>query len=250
MKQIGVVGRTGAGKSSLLVSMLRLAKTSGKMILDGVDMTKLSLEATRKHFSVIPQEPVIFGTTLRKNLDPFNMYNDTEIWLALERTQLSSKFSKDTENLDLEITESGANLSYGEKQLVCLARALLKRSKILVLDEATANVDEQTDEIIQKVLREAFRECTVITIAHRLNTIMNCNRVLVIGDCKIMEDGDPLNLLKINSEFRRLAEYTGSSNVDKLIKMGEELRDDNGPELLKDSICNSQNTEVVDVTIL
>ncbi|CAD5125739.1 DgyrCDS13948 [Dimorphilus gyrociliatus] len=249
-EKIGVVGRTGAGKSSLLVAMLRLAKTSGKMILDGIDMTKLCLEATRKHFSVIPQDPVIFGTTLRKNLDPFNEHKDTDIWLALERTQLSPKFVKGVEGLNVELTESGANLSYGEKQLVCLARALLKKTKILILDEATANVDEETDEIIQKVLRDAFYQCTVITIAHRLNTIVNCGRVLVIGNGKIIEDGDPLNLLKINSEFRRLAEYDGSSNVDKLLKMGEELRNDNGTELLKDSISNNHNSDVVDDTIL
>lgn len=155
---------------------------------------------------VIPQDPVIFIGTIRSNLDPFNTYSDAQIWKVLKEIQLFQKIKESCEQLDFPISENGNNLSCGEKQLICLGRALLKNPKVLVMDEATANIDKQTDEIVQNVIKENFKESTKIVIAHRLNTIIDADRVIVLDKGQIKEEGNPKDLLNNpNSFFYKIA---------------------------------------------
>ena len=165
-EKIGIIGRTGAGKSSMISALFRIREPqTGKIELDG--KTDLSLFETRKNLSIIPQEPIIFSDTVRGNLDPFSGYEENLVWDALESVGLKQKFKDSGKGLDFELDESGTNLSVGEKQLLCLARAILKKSKILLIDEATANVDLQTDAFIQEQIKSLFKDATVLTVAHR-----------------------------------------------------------------------------------
>ncbi|OQS07972.1 ATP-binding Cassette (ABC) Superfamily [Thraustotheca clavata] len=199
-EKIGVVGRTGAGKSSLVVALMRLVDIqSGSIHLDGIDISSIGLHDLRQHIAIIPQDPVLFSGTIRFNLDPFHLHSDDELWQAIHRAQLSLS------SLDDPVDERGNNLSLGERQLVCIARALVKRAKIILMDEATASIDPTTDRRVQHAIRDAFASCTCLTIAHRLNTIMDADRVLVLDRGSAIEFDSPSILLKRrNSIFASL----------------------------------------------
>jgi len=207
MEKVGIAGRTGAGKSSLTLALFRLIEPAdGQIVIDGVDITKIGLHELRRKITIIPQDPVLFSGTLRINLDPFNQYDDAKIWSALQMSHLSNFVSNLPSKLEHKVAEGGENLSVGQRQLICLARALLRKSKVLVMDEATAGVDMETDDLIQKTIRSEFKDCTILTIAHRLNTIMDNDRVMVLSDGHIVEFDAPANLLaKTTSVFYGMA---------------------------------------------
>ncbi|XP_066998976.2 ATP-binding cassette sub-family C member 4 isoform X2 [Anabrus simplex] len=216
--KVGVVGRTGAGKSSLLSVLFRLANVEGTVLIDDVDTGTIGLHDLRKRISIIPQEPVLFSATMRYNLDPFNEFEDATLWDALEEVKLKEA----VESLDWQLSEGGSNLSIGQRQLVCLARAILRNNHILVLDEATANVDPGTDQLIQETIRRKFKNCTVITIAHRLNTIIDSDRVLVMDAGTVVEYDHPYKLLlDQNGHFFRMVHETGNSMAEFLMTAAE-----------------------------
>jgi len=202
-EKIGVCGRTGAGKSSLGLVLFRVMEAEeGSVVIDGENIAQLGLQRLRSRLTIIPQDPVLFSSSLRFNLDPANIYSDNEIKRCLQLAGLSTQ----AEDLDSQVQERGENFSVGQRQLICLARALLRSSKLLLLDEATAAVDLETDDVVQKTIREQFSSCTVLTIAHRLNTIMDSDRVMVLDKGKVMEFDSPSALLKDqNSMFYSLA---------------------------------------------
>ncbi|UJR31956.1 hypothetical protein I4U23_019429 [Adineta vaga] len=218
-EKIGIVGRTGAGKSSLIQTLFRMGTlVHGHIIIDDIDIETIGLDDLRRRISIIPQDPVLFTGTMRSNLDQFGDYSDAEIWYALEQVQLK-KVVNDvmTNGLHSMVSEGGSNLSVGQKQLVCLARAILKKSKILVIDEATANVDNATDELIQRSIREQFKKCTVLTVAHRLRTVIDSDRILVLGNGGVLEFDTPDVLLSNNeSHFATLVEQTGVTEAEHL----------------------------------
>ncbi|XP_062616989.1 ATP-binding cassette sub-family C member 4-like isoform X2 [Saccostrea cucullata] len=221
-EKIGIVGRTGAGKSSLLAALLRLAEPTGEILIDDVNVLKIGLHELRSKISVIPQDPILFSGTLRKNLDPFEEYTDDQLWDSLEQVQLKNKVQSESEGLYMEMTESGQNLSVGQRQLVCLARAVLRQNKILVLDEATANVDHNTDTLIQETIRTRFMKCTVLTVAHRIHTIMDSDRVMVLEHGKLVEFDTPYKLLQIKDGFfTNLVQQTGKAQAKHLLTLAE-----------------------------
>ncbi|EAS00380.2 ABC transporter C family protein (macronuclear) [Tetrahymena thermophila SB210] len=212
-EKIGVVGRTGAGKSTITLSLLRIIEAfKGKITIDGVDISQIRLDQLRHKITIILQDPILFDGTLRDNIDPLNRFKDEEIIQTLEKCQLS-KLTQSEKGLNTYINEGGDNLSVGEKQLVCIARALLKKSKIVLIDEATANIDIQTDHLIQQTISNVFKDCTVLTIAHRLNTILNSDRILVLSQGRIEEFDSPANLIKNpNSHFYSLYQESVKEN--------------------------------------
>ncbi|KAM9598634.1 multidrug resistance-associated protein 1 isoform 3-T3 [Morphnus guianensis] len=209
-EKIGITGRTGAGKSTLAVGLLRLVEAAeGAILIDGLDIAQLGLHDLRTMITVIPQDPVLFSGSLRMNLDPLNQYTDADIWTALELTQLKNFVADLPDQLEYKCTDQGENLSTGQKQLVCLARALLRKAKILILDEATAAVDLETDLQIQSTLRTQFKDSTVLTIAHRINTVMDCDRILVLENGRIAEFDTLEHLIAQKGLFYRLMEESG-----------------------------------------
>ncbi|XP_042421454.1 ABC transporter C family member 2-like isoform X2 [Zingiber officinale] len=217
-EKIGIAGRTGAGKSSMLNALFRIVELErGQIFIDDYDVSKFGLWDLRKVLGIIPQSPVLFSGTVRFNLDPFNEHNDAVLWEALERANLKDVIQRNQLGLDAGVSEAGENFSVGQRQLLSLARALLRRSKILVLDEATAAVDVRTDALIQKTIREEFKSCTMLIIAHRLNTIIDCDRLLLLSAGKVLEFDTPENLLLDDrSAFSKMLQSTGSANAQYL----------------------------------
>uniref|UniRef100_A0A5F4W7H5 Multidrug resistance-associated protein 4 n=1 Tax=Callithrix jacchus TaxID=9483 RepID=A0A5F4W7H5_CALJA len=223
-EKVGIVGRTGAGKSSLISALFRLSEPEGKIWIDKILTTEIGLHDLRKKMSIIPQEPVLFTGTMRKNLDPFDEHTDEELWNALQEVQLKETIEDLPGKMDTELAESGSNFSVGQRQLVCLARAILRKNKILIIDEATANVDPRTDELIQKKIREKFAHCTVLTIAHRLNTIIDSDKIMVLDSGRLKEYDEPYVLLQ-NKEslFYKMVQQLGKAEAAALTETAKQV---------------------------
>jgi ABC-type multidrug transport system fused ATPase/permease subunit len=210
-EKVGIVGRTGAGKSSLTMALFRIIEAAGgKILIDGIDIATLGLHDLRSRITIIPQEPVLFTGTLRLNLDPFSESDDPALWTALELSHLKEFVAALPEKLEYYVAEGGENLSVGQRQLLCLARALLRKTKVLVLDEATSAIDQETESIILETIRTEFRGSTILTIAHRLNTILDSTRILVLDKGRVAEFAPPEELLADkNSAFYGMAKDAG-----------------------------------------
>eukprot|EP01017_Pseudomicrothorax_dubius_P015506 TRINITY_DN1785_c0_g1_i2.p1 TRINITY_DN1785_c0_g1~~TRINITY_DN1785_c0_g1_i2.p1 ORF type:complete len:266 (+),score=65.05 TRINITY_DN1785_c0_g1_i2:64-861(+) len=194
-EHIGIVGRTGSGKSTLFLGLLRVLEAeTGTILFDGVDISKIGLDDLRRRVTLIPQDAYLFEGTLRENLDPTSSSDDQSLTEALQKVSLYSLFAT-RGGLDAQISENGDNISVGERQLLTIARALLKKSRLVLMDEATAAIDIVTESTIQRVLKEAFAGCTILTIAHRLNTVAHSDRVLVLEEGRIVEFASPAELL-------------------------------------------------------
>ncbi|XP_033333867.2 putative multidrug resistance-associated protein lethal(2)03659 [Megalopta genalis] len=218
-EKVGVVGRTGAGKTSLISALFRLAYIEGEILIDDIATHTVALQDFRSKISIIPQEPVLFSGSLRRNLDPFDEYSDTVLWEALEQVELKETISDMAAGLNTKVAEDGSNFSVGQRQLLCLVRALIRNNKIMVLDEATANVDPQTDSLIQQTIRKKFMDCTVFTIAHRLNTIMDSDKILVIDRGRLVEFDHPHVLLQKKGYFYDMVQKTGTAMANSLTEV-------------------------------
>lgn len=230
-EKVGILGRTGSGKSTLALSFFRFVEpTEGRILIDYVDISKIGLTDLRSKLTIIPQDPTILSGTLRSTLDVFGEYEDAEIYEALKRVHLiPSEDEPDNpdginvnafRNLDSHVSEGGENFSTGEKQLLCMARAILKRTKVLLMDEATASVDYATDELIGKTIRHEFASSTILTIAHRLRTIIDYDRVMLLDEGRIVEFDKPAKLLQdTSSKFHALCKATGKNELAVLKKM-------------------------------
>lgn len=224
--KVGLVGRTGAGKSSVMAALFRLYELEGGTIyVDGVDTTDVPLPRLRSAFAVIPQSPILFTGSIRFNVDPNGMRSDEEVWLALRKVSLEEKVKGLAGQLNHAVTEDGGNLSQGQCQLVCIARALLVDRKILLCDEATSSVDGVTDAAIQQILRSQFGERTVLTIAHRLQTIAHCDLVAVLDQGVVVEQGAPMELLS-RRPVSRFAGMAGTeiANIREVARQAVEER--------------------------
>lgn len=216
--RIGVVGRTGGGKSTLVQSLLRLLEAeSGQIMIDGVDISTLGLHKLRCKVSVIPQSPILYGgCSLRDNLDPFHAHTDEQIKSALLDSHMLNAVTSLSHGLDTTVAEGGLNFSVGQRQLLCLARAILRRNKLLVLDEPTANVDSRTDELLQEAISKSFADATIIAVAHRLDTVIDYDKILVLGDGRVLEYGSPHELIERNGAFASMVNDTGEEMATTL----------------------------------
>ncbi|ERN18209.1 hypothetical protein AMTR_s00705p00001490, partial [Amborella trichopoda] len=212
----GIVGRTGSGKSTLIQVLFRIVDpVGGQILMDGIDISCIGLHDLRSRLSIIPQDPTMFEGTIRSNLDPLEEYSDGEIWQALDKCQLGEEVRQKDLKLESLVSENGENWSVGQRQLLCLGRVLLKKSKVLVLDEATASVDTATDSRIQQTIRKHFSDCTVITIAHRIATVLDSDMVLLLDNGIVAEFDSPSVLLENKSSYfaKLVAEYTMRSST-------------------------------------
>lgn len=255
-EKVGIVGRTGAGKSTLSLAFFRILPYAGGTIyVDGVDIQRLGVRDVRSRFTIIPQDPVLFSGTLKSNLDPFGELSDEVLWEALGRVHvLDSLIGADANVQDATsdgtfsgsesdatvqpqpisisailsspVTENGNNFSQGQRQLLCLARALLRQTRLIFLDEATASIDAATDARIQKTMRECFATATVLCIAHRLRTVVDYDKILVLDKGEVVEYGTPLELIdKDGGYFRKMVEETGEmAELIDIAKRAEEGR--------------------------
>ncbi|CEM14566.1 unnamed protein product [Vitrella brassicaformis CCMP3155] len=225
-EKIGICGRTGAGKSSILQALFRMVELSeGSITVDGIDVRWVGLHHLRSRLSVIPQDPILFSGSLRQNLDPFNERSDEELWETLRRVHLAKEVKALPGQLNAILSEKGENLSLGQRQLLCVGRALLRHAKVVMLDEATAAVDTDTDQVLQATIRENFKDATTVTIAHRLETILHCDRILLLDKGAVVEYDDPVALLDDpTSSFRQLVNQMGTSDVSALKDMAMAMR--------------------------
>ena len=225
-QRVGIVGRTGSGKSSLLMAILRLVEPearpdlggAGSIHIDGVDTSKIGLTELRRQCAIIPQNPACFSGTIRSNVDPFDEFTDAEVWAALERCELRVAVEQMVDDgaadpakaLAALVAEYGENLSLGQRQLLCMSRAVLRQAKILILDEATSAVDYATDAKIQSMIRSVFAGCTILVIAHRINTVIDSDLILVLGDGRCLEAGAPKELMeRPGSAFKKIVDESG-----------------------------------------
>lgn len=223
-EKVGIVGRTGAGKSSLITALFMLNNIEGDILIDKINTKDIQLQHLRSKISMIPQEPVLFSGCLRSNLDPFEEFTDDELWKVLEEVEFKQTVVDLPNGLEHQMLDGGSNFSVGQRQLLCLARALIRKNKILVMDEATANVDNKTDELIQKTIRRKFADCTVLTIAHRLHTIVDSDKVLVMDGGRIVEFGRPYELLqKEEGAFYDLVQQMGKGMAENLLRIAKEV---------------------------
>ncbi|KAJ7040968.1 multidrug resistance-associated ABC transporter [Mycena alexandri] len=228
-EKIGIVGRTGSGKTTLALYFFQFVEASeGKLLIDGIDIASLGLTDLRRNLTIIPQDPTLMSGTLRSTLDVFNEHQDAEIFEALRSVHLISQDPSDNKlptvfsNLDSPVSQAGSNFSAGEKQLLCLARAILKHAKVLILDEATASVDYATDELVGLTIREKFSSSTILTIAHRLRSVIDYDKVMVLEEGRIVEFESPKTLLENeSSKFYALCKATGSNEFATLQSMAE-----------------------------
>jgi ATP-binding cassette subfamily C (CFTR/MRP) protein 4 len=204
----------------LISALFRLVETDGLLIIDNIDIKNVGLLDLRKKLSIISQEPMLFSASVRDNLDPLHEFDDVSLWSALEEVELNKIFN----SLDQNIERGGSNLSLGQRQLLCLARVIVKKNKIVILDEATANVDPATDDLIQKAIRNSFKDCTVLTIAHRLNTIMHSDKILVMRDGIAMEFDEPRTLLQRNDGyFKSMVHQSGNAVSQRFKDIAEKV---------------------------
>jgi ATP-binding cassette, subfamily C (CFTR/MRP), member 1 len=223
-ERIGVCGRTGSGKSSLMIALFRITEIEhaqdmdGAVLIDGVNISDIGTTTLRQNLSIIPQEPVIFSNTVRYNLDPFGACSDEDLWEVLKKVQMADFIGTLPGGLLEELKES-SSFSQGQMQLLCIARSLLRKPRILVMDEATASIDNETDAAIQQMIRENFKDATVLTIAHRLNTILDSDRVLVMNDGRVAEFDSPEHLLsKEDSLFKAMIDKSRAAKGEKLVE--------------------------------
>jgi len=219
-QKVAIVGRTGSGKSSLLIALFRISEPrNGTIIIDGVDVSKIGLTQLRSKLGIIPQDPVLFTGSLRYNLDPFKAYSDDRLWEVLQAVEMRDVVERLPGQLTSEIAEGGRNFSVGQRQLICMARALLLDPKILLLDEATASLDSGTDQLLQKMIRKLFKDKTVLTIAHRLDTVMDSDRVLVMDGGVVSSLDTPRNSLGAKGIFYDLVYAEGEERGQELEEM-------------------------------
>ena len=211
--KVGIVGRTGAGKSSLVAALFRLAKIEGSLYVDHVNINEIGLHEIRAKISIIPQESFFISTSLRENVDPNHEFDDATIWTALNDVGLNKMFASLDESLEQK------HLSIGQLQLLSLVRVIMRNNKILILDEATANMDQETDALIQKIIKNKFKQCTVLTIAHRLNTIIDSDKVLVMDAGEVVEYDHPHILLqKSDGYFLKMVQQSGGAVYESFMK--------------------------------
>ncbi|XP_043334064.1 ATP-binding cassette sub-family C member 4-like isoform X7 [Cervus canadensis] len=223
-EKTGIVGRTGAGKSSLVAALFRLSEPRGGIWIDNISITSIGLHHLRKKMSVVPQEAVLFTGTMRKNLDPFDEHTNEELWDALEEVRLKEIIESLPDKMDTELVESGSNLSVGQRQLLCLARGILRKNQILIIDNATSHVDPRTDELIQKNIREKFSQCTVLTITHRLSTVIDSEWIMVWDSGRLDDYDEPYTMLQERDGlFYKMVQQLGEAEATALTERAKQV---------------------------
>ena len=211
-EKVGIVGRTGSGKSTITLCLFRILEaTEGKIMIDDVDIRSVGLNKLRNNLTIIPQDPALMEGTLRYNIDPLDRSSDNDIINIMEKIGFDYIVKRNNEGLNQEIAEGGSNLSVGEKQLICITRAILRKSKIIIMDEATASIDYKTEEMIQKAVSDLLNDSTFITIAHRIKTIINYDKILTLDNGKVVDFDSPKNLL--NDKTTLFYELYSKSNL-------------------------------------